>query len=147
MYARQAKNTEAEQQACEIRLRAERKAGQLLRDMEKLKGRPQKASTDTRLSDVGVSYDQSSKWQKLADVPDDSFEAALTDLRETPTTAGIIAKHQEKPRDLVSPPADKWVSALRRLVRSSRRSWCSSMARTTGSATGSIAPTQHRSPD
>jgi hypothetical protein len=35
--------------------RAERKAGQLLQGMEKLKGRPKKASTDTRLSDLGIS--------------------------------------------------------------------------------------------
>jgi hypothetical protein len=31
MYNRQARNTEAERRACEIRLRAERKTGQLLR--------------------------------------------------------------------------------------------------------------------
>ena len=30
-----AKNTEAERRACEIRLRAERRAGELLREMEK----------------------------------------------------------------------------------------------------------------
>jgi hypothetical protein len=33
MYARQAQNTEAERKACEIRLRAERKCGQLTEDM------------------------------------------------------------------------------------------------------------------
>jgi hypothetical protein len=32
-YARQAKNVEAERQACEIRLRAERKVGQLLKQL------------------------------------------------------------------------------------------------------------------
>ena len=34
IYARQAHNTEAEMQACEIRLRAERKAGALSREIE-----------------------------------------------------------------------------------------------------------------
>ena len=34
-YAKQAMNVEAERQACEIRLRAERKAGQLLKQIEK----------------------------------------------------------------------------------------------------------------
>ncbi len=35
VYARQAKNIEAERRACEIRLRAERKAGELRRQEEK----------------------------------------------------------------------------------------------------------------
>jgi hypothetical protein len=43
-----------ERLACDIQPRAERKPGQLL----------------------GISKDQSSKWQQLADVPDDVFEAA-----------------------------------------------------------------------
>ena len=37
-YARQAKNVEAERQACEIRLRAERKAGHLTKQLEKAPG-------------------------------------------------------------------------------------------------------------
>jgi hypothetical protein len=37
-------------------------------------------SRDTRaptLTDRGISRDQSSRWQKLADVPEEQFEAAL----------------------------------------------------------------------
>ena len=99
VYARQAKNTEAERQACEIRLRAERKWGQL-RDTEVLpQGRPEKTSDDTRISrrsleDMGVSYDQSSQWQKLAAIPDDEFEAALSGP-DKPTTNGILSAHSE----------------------------------------------------
>ncbi|MCO6441895.1 MAG: hypothetical protein J5I81_12625 [Nitrococcus mobilis] len=33
MYARQARNLEAERRACEIRLRAERRSGELLREL------------------------------------------------------------------------------------------------------------------
>ena len=79
-YARMADNTEAETQACEIRLRAERKAGKLLREMDKAKGGrpPKNPSDDTRgfktLSEMGISYDQSSDWQKMADVSDERFE-------------------------------------------------------------------------
>ena len=90
MYSRQAKNTDAECYACEIRLRAERKAGELLRAMEKLKGRPSKASHDVRLSELGISHNQSSKWQKLADVPTPEFEEAVSDRTTRPTTNGII---------------------------------------------------------
>jgi hypothetical protein len=40
IYAQQARNVEAERRACEIRLRAERRCGQLLRQMAKAKGAP-----------------------------------------------------------------------------------------------------------
>src|SRR5690349_7058214 len=38
VYTRQARDVEAETKACEIRLRAERRCGQMLRKMEKAKG-------------------------------------------------------------------------------------------------------------
>jgi hypothetical protein len=75
MYARQAQNREAERKACEIRLRAERRAGDLLRQMAR-EGRghsghgnnqPQKlesADTTPTLSDLGISRDQSSEARK-----------------------------------------------------------------------------------
>ena len=37
-------------------------------------GRPKNASTNTGLSDVGISYDQSSRWQKRAAVSKKPFE-------------------------------------------------------------------------
>jgi hypothetical protein len=49
LYFRQAQNIDAEVQCCRIRLRAERKAGELLRQMDQLKGRPTRASDDPRL--------------------------------------------------------------------------------------------------
>jgi hypothetical protein len=86
-YAKQAKNTEAERRACEIRLRAERKAGQLLAAMSLKPGRPAKSSTATRISDLQISEDQSSKWQQLAAVPDEQFEAALAAPEKPGTSA------------------------------------------------------------
>jgi hypothetical protein len=65
MYARQAHNVEAERRACEIRLRAERKAGQLLQQMEKAKGArepgthrgttPSHGATASTLADLGIT--------------------------------------------------------------------------------------------
>jgi hypothetical protein len=107
-YAKQAKNTEAERRACEIRLRAERRAGQLLSGMDRAgRGRPEKMSDDTTLSptptlsDLGVSRDQSSKWQQLAAVPEAEFESALA-VSEKPSTNRIIKKPK---RELIDPDA------------------------------------------
>ena len=92
---RQVHNTEAERQACEIRLRAERKAGELLRKMEPKKqtGRPAKNKCregNSFLKANGISGKQSANWQKLAAIPEQQFEAALTDPAQMPSTNGII---------------------------------------------------------
>lgn len=101
MYFRQAKNIEAERQACEIRLRAEKKAGQLDKKREKqqgARGNPggqgakfvgSDNTTPQTLKELGLSKDQALQWRKLDDVPDELFEAALTGAKK-PTTNGII---------------------------------------------------------
>jgi hypothetical protein len=98
IYSRQAKNVENERKACEIRLRAERKWGKL-RNAEVIPPhRPsqKEVSSDTRVSNkrgldqLGVSFDQSAKWQKLAEIPEDDFEEALRAPKK-PSTSGIIA--------------------------------------------------------
>jgi len=97
MYARQAQNTEAERKAIEIRLRAERKCGELLSEVAQV-GRPEKSSGRSRISDYGVSYDQSSQWQRLAAVPAEEFEADLADPMWRPTTSGLIDRHEARER-------------------------------------------------
>lgn len=92
-YARQAKDTELVEWATEIKVRAERRAGELLHETGLLEGRPKKASNDTRLSDLGISYDQSSRWQKLAAIPEDKFEQAVAAAKEVAhevTTAAML---------------------------------------------------------
>jgi hypothetical protein len=94
-YARQARNTEAEWQAAKIRLRAEKKTGRLLKEMKPTgerasgKGRPKLVSQAVTLKDLGISRAQASRWQKLDDIPDDKFEAALENGK--PTTASVLA--------------------------------------------------------
>jgi len=106
-YGRMARNVEAERRACEIRLRAERKAGQLLSQMEKAKGAAQpgigrsggtRSDGPTALRDLGVTKQQSSDWQKLGRVPQEQFEQSLKSGK--PTTAGII-------RDTTPPEPEK----------------------------------------
>ena len=90
-YAKQANDYDLERDAAIARVRAERKCGELLRDMAKAKGNQGNISSvtggsDTRppaytktLSEMGVTKDQSSKWQKLAEVPEDVFETVIGD--------------------------------------------------------------------
>jgi hypothetical protein len=100
-----------ERRACEIRLRAERKAGLLLKAIEKAKappgpgrGKKRRCSEGTAFSksktlkDLGISKKQSSRWQQLADVPEEQFEAALAGP-EKPSTSGIIARAEIRMAD------------------------------------------------
>jgi hypothetical protein len=77
-----------ERQAAEIRIRAERKTGQLLKETKKTGernsvGQPKKVSSDDRtipskkLADLGISNNQSSQWQKLADIPEEDHALLL----------------------------------------------------------------------
>jgi hypothetical protein len=118
IYSRQAKNTEAERKACEIRLRAERKVGQLLGETDLPTGSPgnqhtgplQRPEGSKTLADLGISYDQSSQWQQLAALPEAEFEDALAESR--PSTSGIIARRkrpttkQRRRADALSHKAD-----------------------------------------
>lgn len=118
-YARQAQNTDAERHACEIRLRAERKAGQLLAKMPKAKGGAVKGvgrrgkngvepdDSIKALDDLGITRDQSSQWQKLGALPQRDFDLAIGESVKPPSTKGILraASEPEKPRQTVSSDA------------------------------------------
>jgi N6-adenosine-specific RNA methylase IME4 len=89
-YARQAKDTTLIEHATDIRLRAERRAGEMLAEIEKNKGaisgktgRKGKPVLDSKpkLKDLGVTKTQSSRWQKLAAIPEKQFEDVVADAR------------------------------------------------------------------
>ena len=75
------------QWATEIKVRAERRCGELLRVSAESGERATAANnlrqskshdaTSTTLTDLGLTRDQSSRYQKLAAMPDEHFEAAL----------------------------------------------------------------------
>jgi N6-adenosine-specific RNA methylase IME4 len=86
VYAQQAKDKRIIEYATAIKLRAERKAGQLLRELDKNQGavkgktgRKGKPVLDTRpkLSELGISKTQSSYWQRLAGLDEAKFEAQV----------------------------------------------------------------------
>jgi hypothetical protein len=106
-YARQARNTEAERQACEIRLRAERRCGQLTTEMITAPGRrsdltsPQHAERLTKaeqLAGAGISTDQAERWERVAAIPAEQFETDIADPGWRPTTSGLIERQEARER-------------------------------------------------
>jgi hypothetical protein len=116
-YARQAKDTELVQWATEIKVRAERRAGQMLAEMPKATGKsgqftggnivvpPVKEKT---LADIGITKNESSRWQKLAAVSESQFEEAVSAAKEVAgevTTAAMLraTKEQNSIKDVATP--------------------------------------------
>lgn len=94
-YGRMAKDKTLEVDAAEIRIRAERRLGEMLSAQKadgglnkgKLKQGPalvanEDGKSTPKLADVGIGYDLSSRAQKLAAVPEAEFEAELAAKRE-----------------------------------------------------------------
>jgi DNA N-6-adenine-methyltransferase (Dam) len=106
-YARRAKDTEMLDNATGLRFDAERKGGELLREMaakgERDRGHGDRQSAKaksrptTQLSDLGVTKTESSKWQKLAALPPDEFkvrvEHAKARVRNMTTSAPSLLRN------------------------------------------------------
>ena len=92
-YARQAKNKQLEVDAAEIRLRAERRLGEMLRDQKATvglaKGGQPYQSTGAKtepvaptLADAGIDKKLSARAQKLAAVPEEKFEGMVAEWKD-----------------------------------------------------------------
>jgi hypothetical protein len=110
-YARQQKlSLEMQNRCAEIKLRAERRAGDLLVDMEKHppgpRGDRSHDGTDPpRLVDIGISKNQSSRWQAIASIPEEDFEERVESLKasgreltssEMLSLAGFLRREKER---------------------------------------------------
>lgn len=100
-YARQANDTQLVEWATEIKVRAERKAGQMLAETVQHGGDRKSESASksqaATLTDLGINKSQSSRWQKLAAVPEDKFEQAVAAAKEVAgevTTAAMLRINQ-----------------------------------------------------
>lgn len=116
LYAKQAMNTDAERQATDIRLRAERKAGELMSAMQRTskadagakgnlsqgKNAPATIAAASQykeaLNTAGINERTARRWQELAAVPKKTFEDALRNPDKKPTTTGILATAKGAPK-------------------------------------------------
>lgn len=84
-YAKSAaKGLLVQNRAAELRLRAERKGGALLRHMNLWGGDRRSRSHDEilKLEAMGIDRNQSHRWQLLASIPDDVFEAYIRECNQ-----------------------------------------------------------------
>ena len=91
-YAKQAGNREAEVQFAEIKVRAEIKCVELLKDMAERGERDTGSGGDrkslsqpatVKLADIGLTRDDSSRYQQAAAAPREAVEEALAEARRT----------------------------------------------------------------
>lgn len=98
-YARQAKNKQLEIDAAEIRWRAERRLGEIIRAQKETVGlheggRPAKTGSSPApvsvptLADAGIDKKLSSRAQKIAAIPEAEFEGAMGEWRERVSQEG-----------------------------------------------------------
>lgn len=102
IYARQVKlGLEAQNHAAEIKLRAQRRAGEILESMEKAKPRGSnqhqealpKVSDPPRYEELGINYKDAHYWQHIAKMPEEAFEGYIEEGKQEGkelTTAGAV---------------------------------------------------------
>lgn len=107
-YARQAKDSDLIQYATEIKVRAERRCGELLARTEKNTGAKgagpiavERYDRNTpTLAQMGLTKDESSRYQQLAAMPTDHFETAVATAKATAgevTTAFMLREAKRMP--------------------------------------------------
>ena len=97
--------------AAELRIRAERRMGEALREAEVTKGRPEKMSPSTTftskptLSEIGITRDQSSRYQQIAAIPRETFETAIEAHKaaDEPLSAAAVVRVAETLETLPEP--------------------------------------------
>jgi len=75
---------------CEIKLRAERRMGEMLKETELYKGggqlpkekRSHDVTTSLKLVEIGLQKHQSARYQKIADLPKETFEKIITETKK-----------------------------------------------------------------
>lgn len=117
LYVRQqGESLQMQNDIAEIKLRAERRAGELLREMDKNKGgNPNLLHDETgcspTLPELGISRVQSHRWQTEAQVPDEEFEQYVAETKangEELTSTGLRRKAKKLVSDKPNYDGDEW---------------------------------------
>lgn len=102
-YARQAKNRDLEIDACEIRVRAERRAGEIILQMRDqlnmVSGRQPPGEPRPKLKDLGIDLTTINVGQRLAKLPAQRFEAEVKSWRKTAPTMERLVPPLQKYRN------------------------------------------------
>lgn len=115
-YAKQANDTAMVEWATEIKVRAERRAGELLSVGQESgdvagRGRPAADTKSVTLTDLGVTENQSRRWKKLAAVPAEQFEHAIEAAKEVArevTTTGVLKIAEQVAAETNPQKAPEW---------------------------------------
>lgn len=119
-YARAAKlGLEAQNNATEIKLRAERKAGDLLSQLQRQNGGDRKSDSKPEnlinefkevIQEQEIPESTAYRWQTIANIPQETFEnhiASVTEEHEELTTAGLM-KAASKPHVAHNSGENEW---------------------------------------
>lgn len=131
VYARQANDSELIKYATEIRVRAQRRAGEMLAQTAKNTGTrlngggesPVVVLNDRReaptLADMGITKDQSSNWQALASMSEEHFEATVEAAKDTAgeVTTAFMLREAKKVRPHGKPKTGPKADAIRQELK------------------------------
>jgi hypothetical protein len=107
LYARQAKDSDLLAWVSEIKVRAERRAGELIQEQQangkihKRQNVKSQPATSKSLAATGITKTESSRWQQMAKIPEAKFERAIAVAKDQigeVTTAFMLREAASKPK-------------------------------------------------
>lgn len=128
-YARQAKDSELIQYATEIKVRAERRCGELLSTVDRSKGgRPEENSSKAETSyqatlrENDLHPSTADRYQQLAAMPDDHFETAVATAKATAgeVTSAFMLREAAKHKPAGKAPKGAKADAIREELREAK---------------------------
>lgn len=134
LYAKQAEDNDLIEKATEIRVRAQRKCGEMLRESAEQGQRAtrsdhgrgkQVASSDQHpptLAEIGITKSESSRYQQLAAMPAEHFETAVATAKATAgeVTTAFMLREAKAVKPAAKPLTTKKAEALREELKQAK---------------------------